>query len=190
MNGDFEPALANFTSALDSEGQSWTAERLQLILDAYHADHDHLCLDPNARNVRHISGSVRGPESWRAQQMLVDRRNITIGWRNSVDLPKSAQARRTGIDLRRIEAWRKACVDGWRISARIALSRIQSVPQFQTQRIIMPELFSLVPAISSISTTVISLRNDLRSELGLLAALFVVSGSCTLQYAACLPGWS
>src|SRR5207245_6408910 len=28
INGDFEQALANFTSSLDPEGQPWTAERL------------------------------------------------------------------------------------------------------------------------------------------------------------------
>ena len=34
-------------------GQPWTADRLQQALEAYHAEHEHICLDPNARNIRH-----------------------------------------------------------------------------------------------------------------------------------------
>ena len=54
-------------------GQPWTPDRLEKILDDYHAEHDHICLDPNARNLRHTyvipSDDKR---TWRVQQMLVD----------------------------------------------------------------------------------------------------------------------
>lgn len=58
---------------IDSEGQSWTATRLQQLMDAYLAEHDHLCLDPNARNARHTYVvPAEDKKTWRVQQMLVD----------------------------------------------------------------------------------------------------------------------
>ena len=42
-------------------------------LDAYHAEHEHICLDPNARNVRHTYVMpAEDKRTWRVQQMLVD----------------------------------------------------------------------------------------------------------------------
>ena len=73
VNQDFEQALANLSSSQDADGQAWTAERLQQVLDAYHAEHELICLDPNARNLRHTY--VRPSEdkrTWLVQQMLVD----------------------------------------------------------------------------------------------------------------------
>ena len=53
--------------------QPWTPERLQQALDAYHAEHEHICLDPNARNVRHTYVlPAEAKRTWRVQQMLVD----------------------------------------------------------------------------------------------------------------------
>jgi hypothetical protein len=70
---DYEAALANLSSLQDTEGQPWTAARLQQLMDAYDAEHDHLCLDPNARNVRHTYVlPAEAKKSWRVQQMLVD----------------------------------------------------------------------------------------------------------------------
>src|SRR5262245_5334991 len=48
--GDLEQALAHLSSTNDPNGQPWTAERLNQALDAYHSDHERICLDPNARN--------------------------------------------------------------------------------------------------------------------------------------------
>jgi len=71
--GDYEQAIANLNSPADPDGQPWTATRLQQLMDAYHVDHDHLCLDPNARNARHTDVTpAEDKKSWRVQQMLVD----------------------------------------------------------------------------------------------------------------------
>ena len=41
-------------------------------MDAHHAEHERICLDPNARNVRHICVlPAEKKQSWRVQQMLV-----------------------------------------------------------------------------------------------------------------------
>jgi superfamily II RNA helicase len=73
VNGEFEPALANLSSPQDPDGQPWTTERLQQALDAYHTEHGRICLDPNARNVRHTYVvPAEDKRTWRVQQMLVD----------------------------------------------------------------------------------------------------------------------
>jgi superfamily II RNA helicase len=73
VNRDFEQALANLSSPQDPDGALWTAERLQQARDAYHAEHERICLDPNARNIRHTYViPAEDKRSWRVQQMLVD----------------------------------------------------------------------------------------------------------------------
>jgi superfamily II DNA/RNA helicase len=53
--------------------EPWTAERLQQALDAYHTDHERICLDPNARNIRHTYVTPsEDRKTWCVQQMLVD----------------------------------------------------------------------------------------------------------------------
>jgi hypothetical protein len=53
--------------------QPWTPDRLQRALDAYHIEHEHICLDPNARNLRHTYViPADDKRTWRVQQMLVD----------------------------------------------------------------------------------------------------------------------
>jgi hypothetical protein len=70
---DFEQAITNLNSPLDTDGHPWTATRLKQLMEAYLVDHDHLCLDPNARNVRHTYVTpAEDKKSWRVQQMLVD----------------------------------------------------------------------------------------------------------------------
>lgn len=73
VNEDFEQALTYLSSAQDPEGQPWTADRLKQVLEQYYAGHERICLDPNARNLRHTYVTPR-PETrtWRVQQMLVD----------------------------------------------------------------------------------------------------------------------
>jgi hypothetical protein len=42
-------------------------------METYHADHEHICLDPNARNARHTYVlPAEDKKTWRVQQMLVD----------------------------------------------------------------------------------------------------------------------
>jgi len=86
VNGDYEAALSLLCPASeaspttpegngspDAEGQPWTAARLAETLDAYHAEHERICLDPNARNLRHTYVlPAEDKRSWRVQQMLVD----------------------------------------------------------------------------------------------------------------------
>jgi hypothetical protein len=61
----------------DSEGRPWTPGRLQARLDAYHAAHDFIRLDPEARNARHTRiPELPGPNDFRGvlpvTQTLVD----------------------------------------------------------------------------------------------------------------------
>jgi superfamily II RNA helicase len=73
VNDDTEQVLAQLASPDDPDGQPWTAERLRTTLDAYLAGHEALCLDPNARNVRHTYVTPTEDQlHWRVQQMLVD----------------------------------------------------------------------------------------------------------------------
>jgi hypothetical protein len=73
VNRDFEQAVANLSSPQDLDGQPWTADRLQQSLDAYHAEHEYICLDPNARNIRHTYVlPAEDKRTWKVQQMLVD----------------------------------------------------------------------------------------------------------------------
>src|SRR5262249_16131037 len=53
VTGDLQAALASLDVPLDKDGIPWTAQRLRQALDAYHTDHERICLDPNARNIRH-----------------------------------------------------------------------------------------------------------------------------------------
>jgi hypothetical protein len=70
---DFEQAIAQLSSPQDAEGHPWTAARLQTALDAYYADHERICLEPNARNARHTYVvPAEDKRTWRVQQMLVD----------------------------------------------------------------------------------------------------------------------
>jgi superfamily II RNA helicase len=73
VNGDYEQAIAHLSSPQDLDGQPWTAARLQQALEAYHAEHERICLDPNARNIRHTYVlPAEDKRTWRVQQMLVD----------------------------------------------------------------------------------------------------------------------
>jgi len=70
---DYEAAIANLDFSLDADGATWTPDRLDKTMKAYEADHQWLCLDPNARNARHTYVTPSDDKrSWRVQQMLVD----------------------------------------------------------------------------------------------------------------------
>ena len=70
---DYEQALTHLSSSNDLEGQSWTTARLAQLLETYNAEHDHICLDPNARNIRHTYVvPAEDKMTWKVQQMLVD----------------------------------------------------------------------------------------------------------------------
>ena len=104
VNSDFEPALATLASPHDPEGQPWTPERLRQVLDAYHASHQYLCMDPNARNARHTYVVPAEDRShWRVQQMLVDpaEHNDWVA-EFDVDLAQSRAAGEPALRLRRL----------------------------------------------------------------------------------------
>jgi superfamily II RNA helicase len=101
---DYEQAIANLNSSLDADGQPWTAPRLQQLLDAYHADHERICLEPNARNLRHTYvAPAEDKKSWRVQQMLVDpeEHNDWVA-EFDVDLGESRKLGEPVLRLRRI----------------------------------------------------------------------------------------
>ena len=131
MIEDFESALANLSSVStgepltpslslsdgervaegrergvppDAEGQPWTAARLQAALDAYYADHERICLEPDARNARHTYVvPAEDKKSWRVQQMLVDpaEHNDWVA-EFDVDLIASGQQSEPVLRLRRL----------------------------------------------------------------------------------------
>jgi hypothetical protein len=72
-NGDYEQALAALASAEQPGGEAWTADRLRTAMEEFHVEHQYICLDPNARNVRHTYViPADDKRSWRVQQMLID----------------------------------------------------------------------------------------------------------------------
>ncbi|MDB6173294.1 MAG: box helicase [Chthoniobacteraceae bacterium] len=72
-SGDYELALTTLSSRDQPDGEPWTVERLRQAVDAYHVEHERICLDPGARNLRHTYViKSEDNKSWKIQQMLVD----------------------------------------------------------------------------------------------------------------------
>ena len=70
---DFPGALAELSSAPAGNEEPWTAERLRNAVTNYLAEHERICLDPEARNLRHTYVTPsEDRRSWQVQQMLVD----------------------------------------------------------------------------------------------------------------------
>ena len=70
---DFETAIAVLASPEDADGKPWTPERLKQALETYEAEHERICLDPEARNARHTYVTPsEDKKTWRVQQMLID----------------------------------------------------------------------------------------------------------------------
>ena len=96
VNQDYEAALAGLHQLGSSQGgeaqtsaapipteqslltsaatlEEWTPDRLRQAADTFHVGHRYLCLDPNARNVRHTYVlPAEDKKTWRVQQVLVD----------------------------------------------------------------------------------------------------------------------
>ena len=101
---DYEAALAGLAAPEDADGQPWTAERLRVVTDQYHAEHTRLCLDPEARNIRHTYViPAEDKSSWRVQQMLVDPEGHN-DWvaEFEVDLARSRAANEPVLRLRKL----------------------------------------------------------------------------------------
>jgi superfamily II RNA helicase len=102
--GDFEQAGAQLTTPNDPDGQPWTAERLRQALDDFHAEHQRINLDPNARNARHTYvAPSEDKKTWRVQQMLVDPEEYN-DWAAEfvVDLEESRKLTEPSLRLSRI----------------------------------------------------------------------------------------
>jgi hypothetical protein len=102
--GDFEQAVSHLTSPNDLDDQPWSAERLQQALEAYHAEHERIKLDPDARNARHTYVvPSEDKKTWRVQQMLVDPEEHN-DWVAEfvVDLDESRKLNEPSLRLRRI----------------------------------------------------------------------------------------
>ena len=88
----------------ERDADPWTPERLRSALEDYHVDHERVCLDPEARNVRHthVDPSDDGL-TWRVQQVLVDpalHNDWMAAW--EVDMAASREANQPVLWLRGI----------------------------------------------------------------------------------------
>ena len=102
--GNPDQALAALSSPDDPQGRPWNAERLLEIRESYHAEHQEICLDPNARNLRHTHLAPPEEEGrWIVQQVLVDPEEH-CDWiaEFEVDLERSRTAGEPALSLRRI----------------------------------------------------------------------------------------
>jgi superfamily II RNA helicase len=102
--GDYEQALATLSSPDQPEGELWTTERLRATHEAYQAEHQYICLDPNARNVRHTYVvPSEDKRSWKVQQMLIDPEEMN-DWvaEFETDLAQSRAAGEPFLRFRRI----------------------------------------------------------------------------------------
>lgn len=97
-----EGVIAYYDNSITAD-PSWTPAKLQQTLETYLSDHHAICLDPDARNIRHTYVAPL-PEKgiWRVQQMLVDPEG-TNDWvlEFEVDLVKSRQSGEPSIWLRK-----------------------------------------------------------------------------------------
>ena len=100
--GDFEAALTHLASPDDPEGQPWTPDRLRAEFEAFLAEHQRLCLDPNARNARHTYVlPSEDKRVWRIQQMLVDP-EAHNDWVAEFEVDLAASRAAPALKLRRI----------------------------------------------------------------------------------------
>ena len=102
-SGDLDAALASTNAHPSPDDEPWTTDRLRRALEAYHADHEYLRLDPEARNVRHTYVTPsEDRRTWRVQQMLVDPAEAN-DWvaEFHIDLAASREAGEPVLQLRR-----------------------------------------------------------------------------------------
>lgn len=102
--GDYESVLSQLDSTENADGQPWNADGFRHLLEQYHQEHQRLCLDPNARNLRHTYVlPSEDKRSWIVQQMLVDPEGYN-DWvaEFEVDLAQSRAANGPVLRLRRI----------------------------------------------------------------------------------------
>ena len=109
VNGDLEQAFSHLSSAQRVEGETWTEGTLKERMDAYHAEHEYIRLDPEARNARHTYViPSEDKRTWIVQQVLVDpeEHNDWIA-EFQIDLAASRVAEEPVITLSRIGTVRR-----------------------------------------------------------------------------------
>lgn len=102
--GDLEGALECFTDIEKLDEPLLTVDALREQLEGYHAEHERICLDPEARNVRHTYVIPQDDKrQWKVQQMLVDpeQHNDWVA-EFEVDLGKSKEIGAPVIRFKRI----------------------------------------------------------------------------------------
>ncbi|MFM7099912.1 MAG: DUF3516 domain-containing protein, partial [Verrucomicrobiota bacterium] len=86
-----------------SPAGEWNPARLEAALREYHAEHERICLDPEARNLRHTHVKVaEDRQSWTVEQVLVDPDGFN-DWSCvfHIDLPRSRAAGEPVVSLAR-----------------------------------------------------------------------------------------
>ena len=104
VSGDLEAALSSVVTQPSPDEEPWTTTRLREAVDSYHADHEYLRLDPEARNLRHTYVTPSEDKlRWCVQQMLVDPAEMN-DWvaEFDIDLAASRDAGEPAIQLRRL----------------------------------------------------------------------------------------
>ena len=106
VNGDYEQALSHLGSLEGPDGGAWTGEQLAKRMEAYHAGHEYIRLDPEARNARHTYViPAEDKRSWTVQQVLVDPDEHN-DWKAEfkVDLMASRETGEAALRLREISS--------------------------------------------------------------------------------------
>jgi len=106
VNGDYEQALSHLSSLEGPTDGAWTGERLAKRIVAYHSEHEHIRLDPEARNARHTYViPSEDKRSWTVQQLLIDPDEHN-DWKAEfqVDLKASRETGEPALRLREISS--------------------------------------------------------------------------------------
>ncbi len=103
-NDDYEVAIELLNVPNDATGTPWSPESFEGRMKAYHEQHQHILLNPEARNIRHTYIKPSDDHSsWQVQQILVDpeAHNDWILDFN-VDLARSRELKKPLLQLNRI----------------------------------------------------------------------------------------
>ena len=106
--GESLPLLGEKAEVRENDAQTqpnaWTADRLRQTVDGFYVEHQRICLDPNARNLRHTYVlPAEDKKTWRVQQVLVDPEEHN-DWivEFEVDLAESRAAEEPVLRLQRV----------------------------------------------------------------------------------------
>lgn len=101
---DYAAAIECLDVPANEAEEPWTPEGLETLMKDYYVEHERLCLDPGARNIRNTYiKEADDHRSWQVQQMLVDPAELN-DWLAEfyVDLERSRQTAKPFLRLNRI----------------------------------------------------------------------------------------